>query len=167
MSAVERQIKPKDDSGWVAKRSENRKATQARPQQLRKSIKNATKRQKKKARLLKQREQENVKRIEAKELASLKEISVDEYSAVDKPIEPTPSIPRTCEPRLTRKRASQHFAIEKTTPIDIAHVQHEISKRRAPGFATSTASATEAASDTESNSTITTRSGRVVRNRQK
>lgn len=167
MSADERQIKPKDDSGWVAKRSENRKATQARPEQLRKSIKNATKRQKKRKNLLIKREQKNVELIEAKELASLKKISVDEYKAVDKAIEPTPCIMRTCEPRLTRKRASQHFTTRKTNPIDIARVQHEISKRRALGFATSTASAAKPVSDTDSNSTIITRSGRVVRTRQK
>lgn len=148
---------------------EIRKKVMAKPQQLRKSKKNAAKRRKQKEKALLKKAQKNVEQLEANELASLKRISVDEYRAVDKPVEPTPNPTTASEARLTRKRASQNFVAEKTKPIDITSVQHEILKRRASGFTAATHSPTESASVThlESNSMVTTRSGRIVRTRQK
>lgn len=162
-------IKPKDDSEWVAKRMEMRKKVMAKPQQLRKSKKNAAKRQKQKEKSLLKKAQKNVEKLEANELASLKMISVDDYRAVDKPIEPTPSSTTASGARMTRKRASQNFVAEKAKQIDISSVQDEISKRRALGFTAASHNPTEPASDmhTESNSMVTTRSGRIVRTRQK
>lgn len=168
-STFQMKIKPKDDSNLVAKRMEIRKKVMAKPQQLRKSKKNAAKRRKQKEKALLKKAQKNVEQLEANELASLKRISVDEYRAVDKPVEPTPNPTTASEARLTRKRASQNFVAEKTKPIDITSVQHEILKRRASGFTAATHSPTESASVThlESNSMVTTRSGRIVRTRQK
>lgn len=148
---------------------EMRKKVLAKPQQLRKSKKNAAKHRKRKEKALLKKAQMNVEQLEASELASLKSISVDEYRAVDKPIEPTPNPATASAARLTRKRASHNFVTEKTKPIDITSVQHEISKRRASGFTAATQIPNESASVThlESNSMVTTRSGRIVRTRQK
>lgn len=166
--STEAQIKPKDDSEWVAKRSKARKAIAARPKQLQKQRKNAAKRQKKKLKKLKEKAEKNAQRVEAIEMASLKAISVDEYMAVDKPVEPTPNFSAASEPRLTRKRASQKFVRETAPPIDIVSAQHEITKRRVSGFLSPTRPTNESASEsgTESSSPVTTRSGRVVRTRQ-
>lgn len=171
-SAFKSQIKPKDDFEWVAKRSENRKKVLSKPQHLNKSKKNAAKRQKQKVKLLLKKAQKTVDQMEANELASVRKISVDEYTAVDKPIEPTPNITKTVEPRQTRKRFSQNFAAEKIKSVDIANAQSEILKRRALSYTTAKPMAMVTAdsigdSSTESNTMVKTRSGRVLRSRQK
>lgn len=160
---LEMPIKPSDDSGWVAKRLEKRKTTLSKPQRLRKSQKNAAKRQKQRVKALLKKAEKNVQQSDANELATLKEISVDEYKAVDKPIEPLTSVGTLSEPRLTRKRASQRFAAGKAKTIDIVSAQHEIAKRRASGFV----SPSPCDSSVENQSSLTTRSGRIVRTRPK
>lgn len=167
--ATEIKIKPKDDSEWVTKRLETRKTMLAKPKKLQKRRKNAAKKQKRKEKLLSKKCQKTTEQLEANEMAALKAISIDEYKSVDEPIEPTLNISMASEPRLTRKRASQHFATETVKPINIASAQHEIAKRRAPGFTSPTHTVIESASEsgTEHNPMVTTRSGRVVRTRQK
>lgn len=160
-------IKPNDDSEWVAKRLEKRKTMLSKPQQLRKSKKNAAKRQKQRVKALLKKAKKIVEQSDANELATIKEISVDEYKAVDKSVEPSTSVVTPSEPRITRKRASQRFVAEKAKTIDIASAQCEIAKRRA--FSFDEPSTIKSACDTsvDSQSLLTTRSGRIVRTRPK
>lgn len=163
------EIKPQDDSLWVAQQLQNRKTKIEEPELKRKKLKNAAKRNKLKVKLLLRKSRKNVLQLEANELASLKEISVDEYTAVDKSITPTPITMATSERRLTRKRASENFTTEKTKPIDIVNAQNEILKRRAPSLPgnarTSMPSPNGSTSEAspENGSMVTTRSGRVLR----